>query len=183
MVFLEIYERFIEIILAPFQSREMMWILVPVIASLFLMDFYFKRYKREELGWNTAFGNSLVLIFVSIDLFRFLYNHDMLDYVALENALVIAIALLGFMLTLESFFHLLPKDAAFGFSSRLPINVIAGLAIIIIYSGISIDIYTAIVAVIFTVIIWFLLKAFSLLVPESGEIPELEDIEKEDEES
>ena len=181
MVFTEIYSRFMEIIFAPVRNTEMMWILVPVIASLLLMELYFKRYADEGLGWDTAFGNSLVLIFVSIDLFRFLHGSGMLEYVALENALVIAVALLGLMLTLTSFFHILPKQMVFGFSSRLPVNVIACLAVIIIYSGISIDVYTAIVSVIFTVLVWLLLKAFDMLIPESGEIPELENIESEEE--
>ena len=157
----------------------MIWILIPLLISLFLMEFYFKRYKKEELGWNTAFSNSLILIFVSLDLLRFLYNNHMLKYVNLENALVIAVLLLGLTLNIITFFHVIPKKTAFGLSSRLPINIIAYITVIIIYSGIIIDFYTAIAAVIFAVLVRLILTLISLLVPESGEIPELESIGQE----
>lgn len=178
MVFIELYERFVEIILAPVQYKEMIWILTPLLVSLLLMEFYFKRYKEEELGWNTAFGNSLVLIFVSLDLLRLLYNKGMLEYVTLESALAIAVVLLGLTLTILTFFHALPKETAFGLSSRLPINMIAYLAIVIIYAGIAIDVYTAVAAVLFSTFIGAILRLISWLIPESGEIPELENLEK-----
>jgi len=157
----------------------MIWILAPLLVTLLLMEFYFNRYKGEELGWNTAFGNSLILIFVSIDILKFLYTHRMLDYVTLESALAIAVILLGFVLMILSFFHLMPKELAFGLSSRLPINIIAYLTIVIIYSGMIIDFYTAVASIIFAVIVGAVLRLVSLLIPESGEIPELENIEKE----
>lgn len=154
----------------------MIWILAPLLVSLLLMELYFDRYKNEELGWNTALGNSLVLIFVSLDLLRFLYTHSMLEYVTLYSALVIAVVLLGVVLTVMTYFHVLPKKAAFGLSSRLPINIIAYLAVVIIYAGIIIDFYTAVASVFFAVFVGALLRLISWLIPESGEIPELESI-------
>lgn len=179
LVFVELYQRFVDIVFAPFYYKDMVWILIPLLVSLLLMEFYFDRYKAEELGWNTAFGNSLVLIFVSLDLLRFLYIHGMLDYVTLENALVIAVVFLGLTLTVMTFFHVLPKELAYGFSSRLPINIVAYLAIVIVYAGIVIDFYTAVASVFFAVLVSLVLKLVSWLVPESGEIPELEKIEEE----
>ena len=183
MVFVELYQRFIEITLAPVHVKEMMWILAPLLISLLLMEFYFDRYKREELGWNTAFGNSLILIFVSLDLLRFLYTHGMLYYVTLENALVIAVVLLGLTLTTMTYFHILPKKAAFGLSSRLPINIVAYLAVVIIYAGIIIDFYTVAASIFFAFAVGGLLRLISWLVPESGEIPELENIGKDENQS
>ena len=162
-----------ELVLAPVHFREMIWILTPLLVSLLLMEFYFDRYKDEEMGWNTAFGNSLVLIFVSLDILRVLYGRGMLEYVTLESALAISVVLIGFTLTLLTFFHILPKELAFGLSSRLPINIIAYLTIVIIYAGILIDVYTAVTAVIFAILVGMVLKIISWLIPESGEIPEL----------
>lgn len=179
MVFVEIYERLVELIFAPINYRDMMWILFPLVLTLILMELYFDRYKREELGWNTAFGNSLVLIFVSLDIIKYLYVHNMLEYVMLENALAIAVIMLGLALTVMSFFHVLPKEVAFGLSSRLPINIIAYLTVVVIYAGIPIDVITGVAAVIFAILVGLLLKFLSWLIPESGEIPELENIEKD----
>lgn len=179
MVFVAIYQRLIEIILAPINHKEMFWILAPLLASLLLMELYFDHYKGEHLDWGSAFGNCLVLIFVSLDLLRFLYNRNMLEYVTLENALVIAVLLLGIALTLMDFFHVIPRDLAFGFSSWLPVNLIACLTIIIIYAGIAIDFYTAVASVLIAIFASLFFKVISWLIPESGEIPELENIEEE----
>lgn len=143
------------------------------------MELYFDRYKREELGWNTAFGNSLVLIFVSLDIIKYLYVHGMLEYVMMENALAIAVIMLGLALTVMSFFHVLPKEVAFGLSSRLPINIIAYLTVVVIYAGIPINVTTGVAAVIFAILVGLFLKLVGWLIPESGEIPELENIEKD----
>ena len=102
----------------------------------------------------------------------------MLYYISLDNALAIAVVFLGLALTVMTFFHVVPKELAFGLSSRLPINMVAYLTIVIIYAGIKIDFYTAIASVIFAVLAGVALKLISLLIPESGEIPELENIEE-----
>lgn len=174
-----VFQRFIELATAPYYFRDMIWILAPLLVSLLLMEFYFDRYKAEQLGWNTAFGNSLVLIFVSLDILRFLYNNNMFEYANLSNALAISVVFVGFALTLLTFFHIIPKELAFGLSSRLPINMISYLTIVIIYAHITIDIYTGIAALIFAIFISIALKIMSILIPESGEIPELEDVGKD----
>ena len=63
-----LYLRFRELFLAPVHHPSMIWIVVPLLMALLLMTIYFAKYRDEELGWNTALGNSLVLIFVSVAL-------------------------------------------------------------------------------------------------------------------
>lgn len=130
-----VYDRFLVILKAPAAFPDMIWILTPLILTLLLMELYFGRYIEEELGWNTAFGNSLVLIFVSIDLIRTLYyqnnNNIVID---LEFAIVLAVILEGLLLTLIDYFHLLPKKVAFDISSKFPTNFIAYIAVILVYT-------------------------------------------------
>ncbi|MBD3354899.1 hypothetical protein GF361_02850, partial [Candidatus Woesearchaeota archaeon] len=57
--------RFMELVTAPYHHSELLWITIPLVAALILMDIYFGRYKKEELGWNTAVGNTLALAFVA----------------------------------------------------------------------------------------------------------------------
>ncbi len=172
----ETFGRTLNILMAPGNNPNMIWILAPLSASILLMEFYFNRYKSEELGWNSAFGNSLVLIFVSLDILRFLSNNGKLSYVNTESALAISVILLGGVLTFMSFFHALPKNLAFGLSSRFPINITAYLMIVIIYGHIPIEIITGIAALIFSIMAWIILKILGSFIPESGEIPELEKI-------
>jgi hypothetical protein len=140
----QVIARTIAIISAPLSQSKMVWILGPMIAAMLLMSLYFGRYKAEELGWNTAFGNSLVLIFASVDLLRFLFNKGTLFSFDLQNALVFAIVLQGILLTFLNFFHLMPKSIAFGISSGMTINIVVMFVIILIYSNLPLDYITAI---------------------------------------
>ena len=94
------------------------------------------------MGWNTAFGNSLVLIFVSVDLVRFLVNSGQFDVFTHKHVLVTVVILEGMLLTFVDFYHLLPKELAWGVSSTLPINFIAASSIILVYSDIPFDLIT-----------------------------------------
>jgi len=111
---------------------------VPVIINIIIMEFYFGRHATEELGWNTAFGNSIVLLFVSVDLLRYLFNHHLL-YLNFKVVLVGAIIFVGVIMTLLDYFHGLPKQLAFALSSKLPINFLALMGILLIYTDIPLD--------------------------------------------
>jgi len=106
------------------------------------MEFYFGRHKDEELGWNTAYGNALILLFVAIDLFRHLYEPSkdtLLGFFTTTNDIKIIIPILifvlGFILAFIDFFHFLPKKIAYAISSPPYINLIGLLGIIIVYSN------------------------------------------------
>ena len=54
----EVVSRFIELLLAPANNIDMIWMVIPLLVSTFLMTIYFGKYRKEELGWNTAFGKN-----------------------------------------------------------------------------------------------------------------------------
>lgn len=144
-----IWERFIQVVAAPLSSPEMLWIAIPVVVTLFTMEFYFGRYRRESLGWNTAVGNSLVLIFVSLDLLRQIYGSTSISSVAEvfalhagKTILAIAVGFSGLLILYYDFFHLLPKRFAFTISSYLGVNLLAYLAAAVVYADLEIDWYT-----------------------------------------
>lgn len=178
-----LYHRFIELVTAPAEIPGMLWIVVPLVIALLLMEFYFSRYTREELGWNTAVGNSLVLIFVSIDLLRNIYGDqnflaiDLGELVAVKKTLI-ALVIMGasFVLMFTEFFHMLPKRFAFFVSSTLPINLIAYLGIILVYSDIPLDGYTLIATIGLFVVLLLFFKLLKAIVPtapdEADELPE-----------
>ena len=166
-----VYERTFEIIRQPLVNKDMLWILLPCIVTLFLMELYFGRYKEEEMGWNSAVSNSLVLFFVGMNLASWLYSHNMLPgltHVELSMAreAIIKSIITVFILT-ESvlfifldFFHLTKKKFAFGISSDLIINFVGVISIVLVYSSVALDIVTAIsVLFIFICIViffWFI---------------------------
>ena len=144
-----LWPRFVELVKAPSYNKDMIWIIIPMLTVLFLMELYFGRYRKEELGWNTAVGNSIVLFFVSIDLLRYVYEHNYdpafwtFVFSNLKGLFVaFIVGLGGVWLLLANFFHLLPKRLAFFISGSLPINVIAYVAIAVVYSDVPFDLIT-----------------------------------------
>ncbi|MBU0929747.1 MAG: hypothetical protein KJ623_01605 [Nanoarchaeota archaeon] len=134
----QVWHRFIEILTAPYHIPEMLWIAIPLLITIFLMEIYFAKYREEELGWNTAYGNSIVLIFVAIDLIRHLFNNGLLD-INVKALVIVLLIIDGAILTLIDFYHLLSKEFAFGLSSKLPTNFLAYCAIILVYTNIPVD--------------------------------------------
>lgn len=144
-------DRLKQIILAPIEYPEMIWILTPMAVTLLLMTLYFGRYKREELGWNTAVGNSLVLLFVSLDLLQKAYPEAnplraLLVFLrtmsdsgfateVLPGIVAGMILLYSLFLLTADFHHWLPKKLAFFISSSLPINILAYFGIIFVYGA------------------------------------------------
>jgi hypothetical protein len=112
------------------------------------MTIYFAKYKDEELGWNTALGNSLVLIFVSLNLFQTIFN-----YGRSVGTIVLASLLLvfGLVLMFVNFTHYLPKKISYFLSSPLSVNLIAYIFIAIVYGHLPVDIFTLLASLMFFV--------------------------------
>ncbi len=147
------WDLFIQLVKAPSHHPEMNWIVAPLIVVLFLMTIYFAKHQGEELGWNTALGNSLILIFVALDLLRALYTRT--DPASLYNfshnlGTLLLIGLLfvgGIVLMFVNFTHFLPKKIAYLLSSPLAINLTAYVIIAFVYSQMQLTI-VAIIAMI-----------------------------------
>ncbi len=187
--------RCIAILSAPFEHTEMLWMLLPLLATLILIEIYLGRYKDEEAGWNTAFGNGIVLMFVAIDLFRYVYDPSKIIETGIEGLkqavnsgdlkIIIALFIFAFALLIMfiDFFHFLPKKIAYAISSPAYLNFIALLGIIIVYSqNIPMDIQTltACVAIIafFTLIMQILYWLIPAYESPLQRILTIEDIEK-----
>jgi len=168
-------ERLLDLLLAPLRYPDLIWILFPMLTGLILMEIYFGRYKEEKLGWNTAVGNALILVFVAIDLFKQIYGIDsnpldvlrtlwdmiyfdiaMTDQMFVTTLMAVLVLMYGIFLMFLDFFHVLPEKLAFMMSSSLPINIFAYTAIVVVYSNMSGNAYIFSWATIVAAIILFL---------------------------
>jgi signal transduction histidine kinase len=137
--------RIYELLTAPLANPAMIWFVTPLILITLFMTLYFGAHPHEELGWNTALGNSLVLLFVSIDLLRYLYNlsdpGSITNYFLqpVKTLVVLGVALEGLFLLFANFLHFLPKRLAFFISSALPVNLTAYVVMAIVYTDVEID--------------------------------------------
>ena len=159
-----VWARLVDLLSAPVVNPQMIWIIVPLIVTVLLMTFYFGKWTREEIGWNTAIGNSIVLLFVSIDLLRYVFNlsipGSIINYELhpISTIICIIVAVEAITLMLTSFFKALPKSVTFFLCSPLPVNLQAYLAIVVVYTNITLDWFTLLAVIALFVILYFIVK-------------------------
>ncbi len=166
--------RFLELLQAPLDEPNMLWFAVPLVIATLMMALYFGRYRREELGWNSAFGNTMVFIFISIDIIRQMYESSV-PYSwmnILDSPLYLVITLMlsgfGFFSMLIIYYHLLPKQIAFRLFSNLPVNIAVYVIMCVVYAGVALDQYTACAGVLLFLVVWIILKFLQFLQGLSG---------------
>lgn len=164
----ELTPRFVELVQAPLSHPGMLWMTLPLLISTFLMTFYFGRYKEEDMGWNSAFANSLVLIFVSLDSIRFLLdNSSVLSDNLVKAFSVLFIVGYGLLLAFADFFHKLPRKLAFIISSPATVNILAYLNLAVIYTSIPLDAVTIISGVVLFAILFACFSIIRWVTPEA----------------
>lgn len=131
--------RALEILAAPFIDSDIAWSIAPLLFALVTIQMYFGKYKTEQLGWNTAFGNTISLMWVTAILLRFIHERsggliNSLKIIEIRGyvILVIVLAVFTFLISILEFNHKLPRKYAFLVSSALPINLLAFFSIIIV---------------------------------------------------
>lgn len=141
-----LFQRFAELLGGPFVNPSMLWIALPLIVTLIVMELYFGRYREERLGWNTALTNTLVLIFVSLNLFQRVFTTYEGGFfkVIISTGFFVALVvfILGILLFLTDFFHWISKKIAFVISAHLPVNITAYTAVVIVYNQLPLDLMT-----------------------------------------
>lgn len=132
-----------------YERPEVLWMVLPLFISTVFIGFYFGRHKTEELGWNTAFGNTISLLWVTTGLVRFLYEKTGSWDVFLHPgefypvvAIVVGLGIWGLILAFFNYYHTLPKLVSFFISSSVPVNITALLAIVIIVGEIPVTLYS-----------------------------------------
>jgi len=157
------------LIKAPFIVPEMWWMVVPLFAILMLMTFYFGRYIREKIGWNTALSNSVVLFFVGIDLLRTVYHYKFPPTIwnfawhPIPVLIILLVMFEGALLSYEAFRHGLPSAVMFFMASPLSVNLQAYVLTAIVYLQIKPTIYTFYAAIILLFSMYIVLKSLQLL--------------------
>jgi len=149
---------------APFDVPEMWWIVAPLLAVIFIMTFYFGKYIKEKLGYNTALGNSVVLFFVCIDLLRHIYNYtspasfENYAWNPLTTAIILMIILESILLLSAAFEHALPEKVMYFIASPVAVNVQAYVMAAIVYTQSEPTFYTFMAALLLFIIMIVILR-------------------------
>ncbi|MBN1170315.1 hypothetical protein JXA56_04780 [Candidatus Micrarchaeota archaeon] len=175
----QIYHRTTELLMAPLNQQQMLWTSIPLLVATLFMILYFARYRREELGWNTAFGNTMVFMFAGISIVREMYEQggslETLFSNELYMLLCIGLIAWGAFLMFFTYFHLIPKKFAFFILSAPPINVTVYVIMTIVYADVVPDYITALAAIVLLVLILILAKILQALLKLLG-LEYIEDI-------
>ena len=164
---------------APFVYPEMWWLLMHLILTFVLFELYFERHGDESLGWGAALANSIVMVFISMELLRILYGHegtpfsvgfsvvaDLFTYGLNERmfivVLVILLGAMGLFTAVVNYFHFLPRRVAFIISGHKVVNLMAYFLMVVVWSFVSenplpVDGLTFIALILFGIFFWFVL--------------------------
>ena len=172
-------QRFFDLLNAPLHNPDMIWMVLPLGVALIAMQFYFGRYSKEELGWDSFVSNTIVLFFVAIDLLRHIYNllpADPLNFFLypFKTTAALIVAVESVTLFFADFFHFLPKKLAFLISSPLPVNLTAYVAMTIVYSDIPLDVYTLYAALLLFILLFIASSIIQHIVHYFWEAPQKE---------
>lgn len=175
----ELLGRLFVFIAAPFLYPEMWWLLIHLILTFLLFEFYFARHEGEDLGWSAALANSIVMVFISLELLRALYHHEgtpfsvgmqilrdfwsmgVTDHTAVVG-LVLVLLGLGLLTAFINYFHVLPRRIAWLMSGHTTVNLLAYFLIVVVYRWeagrpLALDGLTVFAALIYGALLWTLI--------------------------
>ncbi len=173
----EVFSRFFLLVSAPILYPIMWWLLIHLVITFFLFEFYFERHEDEDLGWTAALANSVVMMFISMELLRDIYGHDKTpfaiilqlgrDYFSLglfsEQMIMVSLILLlgiaGVGTAIINYYHVLPRSLAFLVSGHKTVNLLAYFLIVVTYrykyeNPVPLDIITFIALGLFGLLMW-----------------------------
>jgi len=172
-----ILPRLKEFIKAIIDYPDVFWTVLPLLIAAIGMQIYFGRNKEEDMGWNSAFGNSVSFTWVSANLLRYLFNtYSLIDFrsgIALEKLLItLAFLIWGLYLMFGNLIHSIPKKIAFIISASYFINTLAIVVSIIVMSNLPFDRITTYAAAVLLILIMLFEFIVRILVNPSPEAAE-----------
>ena len=144
---------FWQLLEAPFVNPDILWIVVPLLAVMFVSASYFFAHTEERIGWDTALTNSAALFFVGINLLRTIYHYSdpasfsqfVLHYI--KTLLIILVMAEGVLLSYTAFKHVLSERIMFFLASPIAINVQIYVLVVLVYLQVRPNISTFFAAI------------------------------------
>ena len=173
-----VFPRLEDIVDTPLTNPEILWTILPLLGIAFFIELYFGRYKTEELGWNTAFGNTISLLWITTALFRFMYEtHGIAVFSEWNFAgntptmiIIYALGLWALLLAISNFFHILPKQISFFVSSTIPVNVSAVVTTVLVIGEFQINRITLTAALVLYIALAIIFATIQAIVVPSAEV-------------
>ncbi len=172
MFLADLINTYLEFLYAPIIHARMLWILLPSLWAILLMDLYFDRYSREGMGHHKSLENTIFLLFISANLLAISLEHPI---VMPKLYLSILFILFSIVIGLMDFFHKLPTQLIFKGSSKFVVALVAYVSMVLVYSNMLSNLTIAkAIAILFAIILVFLtflaiIKLVAFFEPKSYE--------------
>jgi hypothetical protein len=146
---------FSELIGAPFKNPGILWVGLPLILTLIIIELNFG--ARKEHGIKQALPNALVLLFVSLDMARVVFSRgegffsSLFSWPFFGTLVVFALAALVFYIDYKYGF---PQKTMAGVSAHFPINVLAYSLLAIVYNQIAFGFATIVGIILLGALFW-----------------------------
>lgn len=161
MAFLnELLKGFESIFSAPFQRFDQLWVLIPLVIMWIVLAVYFAKFKKEELGWNTALANGITLGWLTLEGVRSLFATNPSDFWFrfIANMVILSYAVL---IIYFSFTHKISSKWDFVIASPHPVYFLGIFSVMWGYGTLEINGYVLLDLVILFVIVLLLNKIFA----------------------
>ena len=170
-----VFPRFVEMVFLPIQKKEALEILIPLFVTLFLVQMYFGRNRDETIGWNSAYANCIVLLFVTAHLGNYVYGLygtsglDVFGNTAFSKSiLVLAMGLVALGLMFIDYFHSVNEKISFLLSSSIFLTVFSFVSVVLVYSDIPFDRDTLITSIFIFIFVSIFFRLFRWTIPPSS---------------
>ena len=175
MAFLDsMLQGFGQIFSAPFESIEMLWILIPLFILWTVLEVYFAKHKKEELGWNTALANGITLGWLTLEGMRGLWTlkPDLFWFRFIANMVILSYA--G-VLMYGSFTHKLSRKWNFILASPTPVYFLGVSSVLWGFGALEITRYVLLDLLIIFIVLNIFLFIFRRVVKqaEGGSAPKM----------
>ena len=175
-----------DLVITAYHDEEILWAVVPVLINLFLIQIYFGRNKEEIIGFDTAYANSIVVIFVGAGLIKYMQETYALQAFlvpgtdAFVKAIFVGVVLvLAFILALITLFHAVSQKFAAFITNAVVISFITLISIVIVHSSVQLDRDTLASGMIFFLAFYSFWRIFRLIIPSSTHAEEVLEQRKE----
>jgi hypothetical protein len=142
---------------------EVLWNIIPLAAALILIVLYFGVFRGEKPGWGSYVSNTLVLIFVSMNLLRYVYElgggelGNLIDFPSKTGA-ALFLLLVSLLLLRFNFGRIFPKKVVAFITSTVTVNLIAYIMILFVYSEREITAHFVIALILLFTLLYILIN-------------------------
>jgi len=148
-IFINLGKAFVEIFKPIFVEPSLFWYLGPILLFWLILEVYFSKYKKEELGWNTALGNGLSVFWVLTISMKYLFDNHRENFELIKFIALLIIMLYAVLIIINSFSHKLREKVSFLLASPTITYYLSAVAILWTYGKLEITMWVLIDLIIF----------------------------------